>query len=155
RLAQLLSNLVVNGLKYNNSPQPLVVIGEAQGGRAAETAARLHGPTARNYAIVYVRDNGIGIDPKYHEQIFGVFRRLHGREEEEGTGAGLAICKKIVEGHSGRIWVESELGQGATFCFTLPRAVAAKIEDRGSKIEDGKPTQSSILDPRSSILDPR
>lgn len=115
RVAQLLTNLVGNGLKYNRSPRPEVVLGTVQppaNGRAVDS----------DRAIFFVRDNGIGIDPRYHEQIFGIFRRLHLPEEFEGTGAGLAICKKIVEAHNGRIWVESQPGEGATFYFSLPQA---------------------------------
>jgi PAS domain S-box-containing protein len=108
RMVQLLTNLVSNGLKYNNSDQPEVVFGALP--------AREDG-----LATVFVRDNGIGIDPQYHAQVFRIFRRLHRREEIEGTGAGLAICKKIVEAHGGRIWIESAAGHGATFFFTLPR----------------------------------
>jgi signal transduction histidine kinase len=114
RIMQLLTNLISNGLKYNTSSQPEVVI-RAAPGRVPESEG----------ITFAVRDNGIGVDPQYHEQIFRIFRRLHRREDYEGTGAGLAICKKIVEAHGGRIWIESELGKGATFYFTLPRAEGA------------------------------
>ena len=68
-----------------------------------------------------VKDNGIGIDPQYHQQIFGIFKRLHG-QEYPGTGIGLAICSRIVERYGGRIWLDSELGKGAEFLFTIPAA---------------------------------
>jgi PAS domain S-box-containing protein len=116
RVAQLLANLVANGVKYNSSPRPEVVLGEAAG-PPAPVAPDAAPP---GFATLYVRDNGLGIDPRYHEQVFGVFRRLHRDGEYEGTGAGLAICKKVVQAHGGHIWVESAPGQGATFFFTLP-----------------------------------
>ena len=67
-----------------------------------------------------MKDNGIGIDPRYSKRIFEVFKRLHKRKEYSGTGIGLAICKKIIERHGGHIWIESELGGGSVFYFTLP-----------------------------------
>lgn len=112
RIVQLLTNLVSNGLKYNTNELPEVVIGSA-GGRDD------------GFLTFFVRDNGMGIAPQYHAQVFRIFRRLHRREEIDGTGAGLAICKKIVEAHGGRIWVESESGRGATFYFTLPKLRAS------------------------------
>ena len=108
RVVQLLTNLVTNGLKYNRSERREVVFG---GGPA----------DANGFAALFVRDNGIGIEPQYFDQIFLMFKRLHSRDEFEGTGAGLAICKRIVEAHGGRIWVESRVGKGTTFWFTLPR----------------------------------
>lgn len=105
-LQQLFQNLVGNAVKYRNDGEPPRV----------HVSARRDGA----YWLFTVQDNGIGIDPQYQTKIFGIFKRLHGREKYAGTGIGLAICQKIVERHGGRIWVESELGKGATFCFTLP-----------------------------------
>ena len=106
RVEEVFANLLGNALKFNESKRPSVKIGV----RATEGGM----------ATFYVQDNGIGIDPQYHERIFGIFQRLHRREEYEGTGAGLAIVKRVVEIFGGRTWVESELGAGATFLFTLP-----------------------------------
>jgi PAS domain S-box-containing protein len=120
RIMQLLGNLFANGLKYNKSETPEVVLGAKPEAEAPPTDA----PVA-DFVTLFVRDNGIGIDAQYHDQIFRMFRRLHRREEVEGTGAGLAICKKIVEAHGGKLWVESEADRGATFYFSLPKPTAA------------------------------
>ena len=111
RIGQLLANLITNGLKYNQKPDPWVEIG-----------VEPDDPTSPSWVTIHVRDNGIGIDPQFHARIFQLFRRLHTREEYEGTGAGLAICSKIIQAHGGRIWVESEPDQGATFFFSLRRS---------------------------------
>jgi light-regulated signal transduction histidine kinase (bacteriophytochrome) len=105
QLIQLFQNLVGNGLKYHGVAAPRVHVSAAKG---------LDGKW-----LFAVRDNGLGIDSKYFEKIFGMFQRLHKREEFEGTGIGLAICKKIVERHGSRISVESEPGHGSTFRFAL------------------------------------
>ena len=92
RVMQLLANLFANGLKYNKSETPEVVLGAKP-----ESDEQPPGESNADFATLFVRDNGIGIEAQYHDQIFRMFRRLHRREEVEGTGAGLAICKKIVE----------------------------------------------------------
>lgn len=105
QLSQLFQNLVSNALKYRQS--------------GLKPAVHISAVEQDGFIRFSVRDNGVGIDPKYQEQVFGIFKRLHGREYP-GTGMGLAICKKIVERHGGRLWVESQPGEGSTFLFTLP-----------------------------------
>ena len=106
QLTQLFQNLVSNALKYHRPDTPPVVRASA---------------VKENGSWVFsVKDNGIGIEPEFKERIFGLFKRLHTRDEYSGTGIGLAICQRIVESHGGRIWVESSPGQGSDFRFTIP-----------------------------------
>ena len=104
QLAQLFQNLLSNAVKFGGAQPPRIHISAKQ---------------TDGEWLFSVRDHGIGLDPQYADRIFVIFQRLHTREEYPGTGIGLAICKKIVERHGGRMWVESELGKGATFYFTL------------------------------------
>ena len=106
RVEQIFGNLIANGIKFNRSEEPVVTVG-------------VHG-IADGAVTFFVRDNGIGIDPQYHDKIFGVFQRLHRREEYEGTGAGLAIVKRAVQALGGRVWVDSAPDAGTTFFVSLP-----------------------------------
>ncbi len=105
QLMQLFQNLIGNAIKFHSDQPPQIHVG----------ANRIE-----DAWLFSVRDNGIGIDPQFRDRIFVIFQRLHTRDEYIGTGIGLAICKKIIECHRGRIWVESEQGVGATFYFTIP-----------------------------------
>ena len=120
RIRQLLANLITNGLKYNRSQNPWVEIGAIASAGDGSADVGL-GVDPGEDATISVKDNGIGIDPQFHRTIFQLFRRLHTQEEYEGTGAGLAICSKIVQAHEGRIWVESAPGLGSTFFIRLRR----------------------------------
>ena len=106
-IQQLFHNLIGNAIKYRSADPPRIAIG------AHREGAQI---------LFSVRDNGIGLEQQYANKIFGLFKRLHGADEYPGTGIGLAICQRIVERYGGRIWVESELGCGAAFFFTLPTA---------------------------------
>jgi signal transduction histidine kinase len=115
QLTQLLQNLIANALKFRSPQSPTVHISVQPAPRPAVSPPG--DPGEWQFAV---RDNGIGIAPEHHERIFIIFQRLHPRGQYAGSGIGLAVCKKIVERHGGRIWLESQPGQGTTFFFTLP-----------------------------------
>jgi chemotaxis family two-component system sensor kinase Cph1 len=106
QMTQLLTNIVSNAIKYRGADPPRI---------------RVFARSQVNDFVFAVEDNGIGIDPQYHDRLFQMFQRLHTKDEYPGTGIGLAISKKIVDRHGGKIWVESEGGKGATFYFSLPK----------------------------------
>lgn len=105
QILQLFQNLLSNSLKFHRNKPPRIHISAHQ---------------KDNEWVFVITDNGIGISPEYHDQIFLIFQRLHSKSEYPGTGVGLAICKKIIDRHHGKIWIESKLGEGTTFYFTLP-----------------------------------
>ncbi len=107
QLVQLFQNLIGNAIKFHGEDRPCVHINATQ--------QRFEGDW-----MVSVSDNGVGIDPEYADRVFEIFHRLHTKEEYPGTGIGLSVCRKIVERHGGRIWMESDSGKGSTFYFTIP-----------------------------------
>jgi signal transduction histidine kinase len=138
-LVQLFQNLISNGLKYH-SP---------------EREPRIHiscGPAKGGMLEILVRDNGIGIDPAYHERIFGVFKRLHSRSVP-GNGIGLAICKRIVQNYGGSIWVDSRLGEGSTFHVTLPAGASSAVEDLQARAESAA-TRKGTAPPKTGNRPP-
>lgn len=119
KISEVILNLVNNAIKFsskNKKENPRVEIGYMQDGESHK---------------FFVKDNGIGIDAKYHSQVFGIFKRLHTTKEYEGTGAGLSIVKRVIDDHGGRVWIESEAGKGATFYFTIPKRFDEEDKDIG------------------------
>jgi len=123
QIYQLFQNLITNGFKFHR-----------QGVNPTVTIRCISVPN--NKIKFYVRDNGIGIEPEYYEQIFTMFKRLHSREQYSGTGIGLAVCKKIIQRHGGEIGVESKLGEETTFWFTLPNSSNKPENDREGERSD-------------------
>jgi PAS domain S-box-containing protein len=134
QLGQLFQNLIGNALKFGDGQVPRI---------------RIHARTTEEGWSIGVEDNGIGIEPRHREKIFEIFQRLQRREQVEGTGIGLAICSRIVERHGGRIWVESEPGEGSTFWFTLPRRQPTDSDD-AADADDQTPASRGAEDGRET-----
>jgi len=132
KLTEVFLNLINNAIKFSSKQEkkPVVDVGYSDEGNAYQ---------------FFVKDNGIGIPKKFHEKVFGIFQRLHSQDEFEGSGAGLGIVKKVVDDHKGRVWIESEEGQGTTFLFTIPKNLKVSKSEEGAatdvtKKEDSKKT---------------
>jgi len=115
KIRQLFLNLISNAIKYHGERRPVIRIGC---------------DTSGENLLFIVQDNGLGIAPQYHEEIFRAFERLHSHDSIEGTGLGLSICKKVLDQHGGKIWVESEEGKGSKFLFTLPNAAGVSVKQK-------------------------
>jgi light-regulated signal transduction histidine kinase (bacteriophytochrome) len=133
QLIQVFQNLIGNAIKFRGEKTPRVKIDAAE---------------ENGVATFKVRDNGIGFDQQHAERMFVIFQRLNNRAEYEGTGVGLAICKKVVERHGGKIWAESQLGKGATFIFTLNLAP----EMREAEIEETAPEEETIKERAERLI---
>lgn len=125
-LQQIFQNLLSNAIKYRGSQAPRIHIGAVRKDGVWEFS---------------VHDNGIGIEPRYKDQVFGLFKRLHSQGRYSGTGLGLAICKKLVERYNGRIWVESQPGAGSTFFFTLGHKEVSESGVSESELAEGELTK--------------
>ena len=134
QLGQVFQNLIGNAIKFCREVPCVHVSAEARGGQW-------------HFAV---RDNGIGIEPQYHQRVFAVFQCLHGRGEFPGTGMGLAIAKKIVERHGGRIWIESQAGQGATFHFTISQEAVAPVGPAPGEEPDDSPAAEPVTSVESA-----
>jgi PAS domain S-box-containing protein len=136
QITELLQNLIINSIKFRGKEPPRVHVG------ARQLSERW---------LIFVRDNGIGIDPQYTERVFVIFQRLHSRDDYPGTGIGLAICRKIVERHGGRIWVDSEPGKGSTFYFTLQPAESWPPEIIQPEVATKRP-RDAIVDRATDLI---
>ncbi len=140
RTAELFANLLSNAVKYNDKPHKRVEVGCEEKPREF---------------VFWVRDNGMGIEERYREKIFELFERLGPVDDPESTGAGLAICKRIVEEWGGRIWVESTPGEGSTFYFSVPkRPEGVRLSGNGHRHHAPPPAKVSAASPRASISEP-
>ncbi|MEW6621399.1 MAG: ATP-binding protein, partial [bacterium] len=116
KLVEVFYNLISNAIKYNNREKPIIEIDQPMP------------QPAKDEVVIYVKDNGIGIEEQYYEEIFKIFKRLHTREEYGGgTGVGLPIVRKIMDDHNGRVWLESKVEQGTTFYLAFPKKVIGNL----------------------------
>ena len=120
KLTEVFLNLINNAIKFSSKQEKKPVVDVEYNDK-------------ENFHQFSIKDNGIGIDPKYHDKVFDIFKRLHSNEEFEGSGTGLGIVKKVVDDHKGKVWIESELGKGTKFLFTIPKDLkVSKVEEEVS-----------------------